>query len=81
MAELCRLIESNRGQIVGTLMHNHTEQNSPLRITINLVAEELNPIFAVLERYDYVVRRSYQGEQPDDYLKDRYQSLMRFLDT
>jgi len=45
------------------------------------VAEELNPIFAVLERYDYVVRRSYQGEQPDDYLKERYQSLMRFLDT
>ena len=81
MAELCRLIESNRGQIVGTLMHNYTEQNSPLCITINLVAEELNPIFAVLERYDYVVRRSYQGEQPDAYLKDRYQSLMRFLDT
>ena len=81
MAELCRLIESNRGQIVGTLMHNHSEKNSPLCITINLVTEELNPIFAVLERYDYVVRRSYQGEQPDDYLKDRYQSLMRFLDT
>ena len=81
LSELCRLIESNRGQIVGTLMHDHSEQNSPLRITINLVAEELNPIFAVLERYDYVVRRSYQGEQPDDYLKDRYQSLMRFLDT
>ena len=56
MAELCRLIESNRGQIVGTLMHNHSEQNSPLCVTINLVAEELNPIFAVLERYDYVGR-------------------------
>ena len=24
---------------------------------------------------------TYQGEQPDDYLKDRYQSLMRFLDA
>tara|TARA_B100000925_G_C21960845_1_gene453320 strand:+ start:87 stop:755 length:669 start_codon:yes stop_codon:yes gene_type:complete len=81
LSELCRLIESNRGQIVGTLIHDHSEENSPLRITINLVAEELNPIFAVLERYDYVVRRSYQGEQPDDYLKERYQSLMRFLDT
>ena len=61
-------------------MHDHSEQNSPLRITINLW--QRNSIqFLVLERYDYVVRRSYQGEQPDDYLKDRYQSLMRFLDT
>ena len=75
MAELCRLIESNRGQIVGTLMHNHSEQNSPLCVTINLVAEELNPIFAVLERYDYVETIVPRREQPDDYLKDRYQSF------
>jgi len=50
-----------------------------LEITLKINQVELTSIIRTFERYDYVVKASYQKSSGDDDIQQRFDALMNFL--
>ncbi len=59
----------------------HTQPDSQqIDIVIKLNTTDLKNIIATFERYNYSITASYLRTDDTDSLKDRYDSLMKYLD-
>jgi len=78
MSQIAQLVESDGAHI---LSMNISATNDPqnIEVTIKIDKEDLSRILAALYRFNYNVITSYhQGVHTED-LKDRYESLMNYL--
>lgn len=80
LSEISRLIEYNNAKILS--LYVSTVENKPtlLQISIKLNTTDVKSVIATFERYGYPILASYFREVDSDDLKNRYDSLMKFLD-
>ena len=78
MTEMAQIIESNNAKILSSYISDHHEK-SMLKVTLKLNIKELAPIVQAFERYNYIVTAHYNSGGKSDNLKERYDSLMRYL--
>ena len=78
MAEIARIAEGE-GAIVLSSFVQTIPDSSRIEVTIKLNSQQVGAIIATLERYDYVVKASFNERQLQDALKDRYDSLINYL--
>ena len=76
-SEICQIVESNNGKIIGLFI---SESNpTTVKITIKINSKEINEILQSFRRYDYKVISTHKE---DFYLKDqkeRSEYLQKYL--
>lgn len=81
MAEIARIIEDENAKILSSYLH-HCSVNNIFKLTIKINREDLTSILKAFERYNYTIKTWYMQEgKLDSLIQDRYDALMRFLDT
>jgi predicted transcriptional regulator len=79
MSELAQIVEGNDAKILSSYVSSHPDSKM-IRLTLKLNVNDLQAVVQTLERYDYTIIAHYDQNQDDsDTLKDRYDSLMRYL--
>ena len=80
MSEMAQIIESNGAKILSSYISNHRE-NKMLKVTLKLNVNDLKPIIQTFERYQYTITAHYDQSESNNDLHERYDSLMRYLNT
>jgi acetoin utilization protein AcuB len=78
LSEIARLVESNDALILSNYVSAHTE-TTKIEVTLKLNISDLKHVIATFERFNYTVAGSFQETEYYDQLKDRFDSLMNFL--
>ena len=78
LTEIASIIESNNTKILSSYVISKPNSTN-IEITLKLNKTNINSIIKDFERHDYIIQASYKEEDSDKDFKDRYESLMRFL--
>lgn len=81
LSEIARIIESNDAKIL-CLYITAPAESTLIEITIKINKLDIQPILQTFNRYNYIIKASF-SEDKDYYddLRDRYDSLMKYLNT
>ena len=80
LSEISRIVESNDARVLSSHVSFQPESNL-IDVVVKVNTESLTGILQTLERYDYTIKASFGGVQTDDHLQERYEELMRYLNT
>ncbi len=80
LTELSKIVEENDAKILSTFIMSHND-STRLDVFLKLNTVEISPILKTLERYDYFVKASFGHEDDLDELRERYDSLMNYLNV
>ncbi len=81
LGEIARIIEGNDAKVLSVAVTSPAN-SSKLEITVKVNVMDLSSIMQTFNRYDYIVKASFAEESRyDALLNERYESLMKFLDT
>lgn len=78
MAQIAQIVESNNARILSSYIISSNE-STKLDVTLKINQLELTPIIRTFERYDYIIKASYQDGKGDEDIQQRYDALMNFL--
>lgn len=79
LSEIARIVESNNAYILSSHVFTHGEDSSKLEVVLKLNVAELRTIIATFERFEYTISAFFQEEEYQEQLKDRFDSLMNYL--
>ncbi len=81
LSEIARIVESNDAKVLSSAITSPPE-STKMEVTIKVSAMDLSAIIQTFNRYDYIITASFSKEGGyDDLIRDRYDSLMKFLNT
>jgi acetoin utilization protein AcuB len=80
LSEISRLVESENAQILSSFITSKPDSEEVL-VTLKLNRTDLNRIQATLERFDYEIYAAYTEVEYLDALKERYDSLINYLNV
>lgn len=78
MAQIAQIVESNNGKILSSYIMSSPD-STKLEVTLKINDSEISRILRTFERYDYIIKASFQTNEDDDDIRERYESLMNFL--
>ena len=78
MAQIGQIVESNDSKILSSTILSDAS-STKLDITLKINQEDLTSIIRTFERYDYVVKASFQNGAGTEDLQWRYDVLMNYL--
>lgn len=78
LSEIAQIIESNDAKVMG-LFTSTPPDSTRMFITLKTNVIDVSPILATFSRYDYSIVASFGQQDLDDLLRDRFDSLMNFL--
>ncbi len=77
--EISRIVESNDAKILSSNLRTFIESNM-IEVTLKLNKIDVSPVLQTFNRYDYQISASFSEENNyDDLLKERFGSLMNYL--
>lgn len=78
MVQIAQIVESNDAKILSSYIMSLHDSNK-LEITLKINQVDLTRIIRTFERYEYIIKATYQKSDGDDDIQNRYDSLMNFL--
>ena len=81
LANISSIIEQEGGKILGVLMSPTENQNERLWISLTIHTNSLQHIISSLERHEYEIVAQMSDEENETIVKERYESLMNFLNV
>jgi len=78
MAQIGQIVESNEAKILSSTILSDAS-STKLEVTLKINQDDLTSIIRTFERYDYVVKASYQNGVGAEDLQWRYDALMNYL--
>ncbi len=78
LAEIAQIVESNNAKILSSFIMSSPD-STKVEVTLKINELELDRILRTFERYDYLVKASFQKGKFDDDLTFRFDALMNFL--
>ncbi|MES2798871.1 MAG: CBS domain-containing protein [Bacteroidota bacterium] len=78
MAKIAQIVEGNGAKILSSYIMSAVD-STKVELTLKINQIELSSIIRTFERYDYVIKETYQKSSSDDDLQDRFDSLMYYL--
>lgn len=78
LSEIAQIIESNDAKVLSLFVTSFPD-STRLEITIKLDRMDLRPVLQTFYRYNYNVTSSQTQEEYNDDLKERFDSLMNYL--
>ncbi|HNR55066.1 MAG TPA: CBS domain-containing protein, partial [Flavobacteriales bacterium] len=76
--QIARIVEGNDAKILSVYSHTLPDTNR-LEVTLKINREDVSDILQSFERYEIMVKTTYQGSRFHDDLRGRYEELMRFI--
>jgi len=80
LAEISRLVEGERAQILSSCITNDLMDASKIKLTLKINQSELSHISATFERFGYKIIGKFQETEVKSNEQDRYDMLMKYLD-
>ena len=80
LSEVAKIVEDNEAEIL-CLYTNINQETQRAEITVKLNTTEVSSIVSAFERYEYEVKAIYNDVAYTENLKERYDSLMRYLNV
>ncbi len=81
LAEISRICESNDAKIIHLMIENLRDENNMLLVSIKLNKLYLTHVIASLERFSYKIIYTNSPTDPNNSLDDRYNWLVKYLNT
>lgn len=78
LAEIARIVESENATILSSFITTNLDSLN-IDLTIKVNRHDIQGIVKTFERFDYRIKASFQEADYFDTFKDRYQSLMSYL--
>lgn len=78
MAQIGQIVESNNAKILSSYIMS-TIDSTKVEVTLKINQIELSSIIRTFERYDYVVKATFQKSEVDDDMQQRFDALMNFM--
>lgn len=78
MAEIAQIIESNDAKILSSYIMSSPDSTN-VEVTLKINQIELDRIIRTFERYDYVIKASFQKSEYAEDMRFRYDALMNYL--
>jgi predicted transcriptional regulator len=80
LAEIARIVESENKVILSSLLSSNVESDR-LEITLKLNSAQIQNLLSTFERFGYNIKATFDEEDVKDTLKNRYESLMTYLNV
>lgn len=80
LAEISRIIEMENAAILSSFL-THSPNSEEILVTLKLNVQDIQHIVATLERYDYTIKSTFAETEYIDSMKERFDSLMHFLNV
>lgn len=82
LSEISRIVESESAAVLSSFVTSPLDTSGQLiDVTLKINLQELTRIMAAFQRFDYKVKASFQEAEYFDSLKDRYESLINYLNV
>lgn len=78
LSEIARIVEEESAIILSSSLQSFSDSNR-VQVTIKLNGERVGAILASFERFDYHIKASFNEVELQSALKERYDSLMNYL--
>ncbi len=78
LSQIAQIAESNDAKILSLFLTPHKD-STELDVTIKLNLQDASAVMQTLERYGYIIKESFTQGDSKKSLKDRYDSLMHYL--
>lgn len=78
LTEISNIVESNGAKILSCFLGSHTNSTF-LEVIIKLSTTEMDAILQTFARYNYIVKATFGDHEDVEDMKDRYDSLMNYL--
>lgn len=78
LAEISQIVESEQITILSSFV-TAVPDSTTIYVTLKLNKRDIQSVIASLERYEFVIKASFTRSENTDGLKDRYDSLMKYL--
>ena len=78
MAQIAQIVESNDAKILSSYIMSSPDSTN-VEVTLKINQIELDRIIRTFERYDYIIKASYQKSNYSDDMQFRYDALMNYL--
>jgi len=78
LVQIAQIVESENAKILSSFITS-IPNSSVLEITLKINRLDLSSIIRTFERFDYVIKASFQKNNYQDDLKNRYDELMKYL--
>jgi len=79
LGHLAQIIESNDTKILSSYITS-AKDSTVMELTIKVNRKNIQGVLQALVRYDYTVKASYSEINYEEDMKDRFDSLMKYLD-
>jgi predicted transcriptional regulator len=80
LAEIARIVESENKVILSSLLSSNAESDR-LEITLKLNSAQIQNLLSTFERFGYNIKATFDEEDVKDTLKNRYESLITYLNV
>jgi len=80
LSEISRIVEGEGATILATFLTRMMD-STRIQITLKINQMSVSRIVASLERFDYQIHGAFTEDDYEDVLKDRYDSLMSYLNV
>ena len=78
LAEISRIVESENAAILSSFITSNMD-STKIDVSIKINKQDIQSIIATFQRYDYLIKASFQEADYFESLKERYDSLMSYL--
>ncbi|GAB6279118.1 MAG TPA: hypothetical protein DCX03_06280 [Bacteroidales bacterium] len=78
LAQIAQILEANDAKVLG-LYTISPPDSTQIEVTLKINLLDISPIIATFNRFNYIIKASFGQSEWDDLLRDRYDSLMNFL--
>lgn len=78
LAEIARIVESESALILSSFISSHGD-SARIDVTLKINRQNVQPIIATFDRFDYHVKATFNESEYVDSLKERFDALMSFL--
>lgn len=79
LVDIARIVEGNQAKVMTQYVSSHPNTKK-IEVTLILNISDISDVIATFERFDYKVLYTSVATDKDDFLKERYDSFMHFLD-
>jgi len=78
LSEIARIVEGHNAKILSVQVRTHSGSRR-LDVTLKINKTDLQKIRATFERYNYVIKATYQEQEHFDSAQERFDSFLHFL--
>jgi CBS domain-containing protein len=80
LSEIARIVESESAVILNTFIQSYPD-SSAIDVTLKINRQDILSIINTFERYDYMIKASFNESEYMDTLQDRYDGLISYLNV